>query len=303
MSYFFPECKYEYLYDSSDDESEEESQFTYNALRNHKMVNQYVCPSSQEEEAEQNFEFYEHITLPSDTLQGICLRYGITPIKLRQANNFSGNNLHLAPRKLKIPKLVTGTSNELKRLQHSKHQHEHEHEHEHRHEHQPICLQKKTKEFQIHFIMVHYEFLNRKEAECYLDIFDWNTDATLKGIEQDIKWERNLRTSTSSADLLSRRRQFFKNHYLEKNMKVMGEEDETKTMEDEHQDSGVGNGDGDSGSEARQRKPVVNVAIGVPLGVNRYVIKKECGISTCIEMKDLPRVVLNSIEHGGRIRR
>jgi len=117
--------------------------------------------------------------------------------------------------------------------------------------------------------MVHYEFLNQKEAECYLDIFCWNADATLKGIEQDITWERN------SANLLSRQREFFKNH-LERNMNVT--EEETKIMEDE-----------DSGSE-RQRMPVVNVAI---LGVNRYIIQ-ECGI----EMKDLSRLVLNSIEHN-----
>lgn len=44
-----------------------------------------------------------HLVQPSDTLQGICLRYGITPTELRQSNMFSGSNLALAPSRLRIP--------------------------------------------------------------------------------------------------------------------------------------------------------------------------------------------------------
>lgn len=43
-----------------------------------------------------------HIVQPSDTLQGICLRYGITATELRQWNVFSGSNLALAPSMLQI---------------------------------------------------------------------------------------------------------------------------------------------------------------------------------------------------------
>lgn len=33
----------------------------------------------------------EHVVLPDDTLQGLCLRYGVSAVALRQLNNFSGN--------------------------------------------------------------------------------------------------------------------------------------------------------------------------------------------------------------------
>jgi hypothetical protein len=48
-------------------------------------------------------DYLEHVVLPSDTLQGICLAYKISSQRLRQANCFSGNNLLLAPKKLIIP--------------------------------------------------------------------------------------------------------------------------------------------------------------------------------------------------------
>jgi len=48
-------------------------------------------------------DYVEHVILPSDTLQGICLAYKINPTRLRQANHFSGNSLILAPKKLVIP--------------------------------------------------------------------------------------------------------------------------------------------------------------------------------------------------------
>lgn len=43
-----------------------------------------------------------HIT-PSDTFQGICLKYKIKPNELRRANNFTGENLNLVPNPLMIP--------------------------------------------------------------------------------------------------------------------------------------------------------------------------------------------------------
>jgi len=47
--------------------------------------------------------FQRHPVIESDTFQGICLRYKVTPTQLRQANGFSGTNLRLAPMVLKIP--------------------------------------------------------------------------------------------------------------------------------------------------------------------------------------------------------
>lgn len=48
-------------------------------------------------------DYVEHVVLPTDTLQGICLTYKINSTRLRQANHFSGNSLLLAPKKLVVP--------------------------------------------------------------------------------------------------------------------------------------------------------------------------------------------------------
>jgi len=48
-------------------------------------------------------DYVEHVILPTDTLQGVCLAYKISSTRLRQANHFSGNSLLLAPKKLVIP--------------------------------------------------------------------------------------------------------------------------------------------------------------------------------------------------------
>ena len=48
-------------------------------------------------------DYTEHIVLPSDTLQGICLAYKISATRLRQVNQFSGNSLTMAPKKLIVP--------------------------------------------------------------------------------------------------------------------------------------------------------------------------------------------------------
>jgi hypothetical protein len=48
-------------------------------------------------------DYTEHIVLPTDTLQGICLAYQISATRLRQLNHFSGNNLMMAPKKLIVP--------------------------------------------------------------------------------------------------------------------------------------------------------------------------------------------------------
>ena len=48
-------------------------------------------------------DYVEHVVLPTDTLQGICLAYKVSTTRLRQANHFSGNSLLLAPKKLVIP--------------------------------------------------------------------------------------------------------------------------------------------------------------------------------------------------------
>ena len=47
--------------------------------------------------------FTQHVVLPEDTFNGICLRYKVSPLELRRINNFSGSNLRLAPAVLRVP--------------------------------------------------------------------------------------------------------------------------------------------------------------------------------------------------------
>ena len=48
-------------------------------------------------------EYIEHIVLPTDTLQGICLAYKVSAMRLKKENSFTGNSLQFAPKKLLIP--------------------------------------------------------------------------------------------------------------------------------------------------------------------------------------------------------
>ena len=54
-----------------------------------------------------------HAVLPTDTFEGICLRYRVTPTELRRANRMLGNNLQLAPATLAIPAAHDGNATSL----------------------------------------------------------------------------------------------------------------------------------------------------------------------------------------------
>jgi|Transcript_17333 hypothetical protein len=109
--------------------------------------------------------FLYHNVVPSDTFQGLCLRYGISPTVMRQTNHFSGSNLRLAPQKLKIPigsvtKDVYGTQD--------------------------------TEESKIIGFSMAFkrpDGLSRKEAVAYLELSDWNVDEAIVFAKQDLAWE------------------------------------------------------------------------------------------------------------------
>ena len=62
-------------------------------------------------------DYVEHVVMRTDTLQGICLSYKISATRLRQANQFSGNTLLLAPKKLIVPMSKNGLKNGAIRMQ------------------------------------------------------------------------------------------------------------------------------------------------------------------------------------------
>lgn len=103
--------------------------------------------------------FYQHIVLPTDTLQGICLQYKISSSKLKQVNRFSGSSLILAPKILNIPK-QEGVS--------SLHQNT------------------ESNEYKIHYIHAKYPALKVKDIKQYLEKYDWSLMQTLKCIQEEL---------------------------------------------------------------------------------------------------------------------
>ena len=263
----FSGYKYEYLNEETDDESE--SDFEYQSFEQHEHEHEHEhgydhSPSKSNSKVE--YKMYEHITLPSDTLEGICLRYRITPTKLRQANGFTGNNLHLAPKKLMVPVPVKGG--------------------------QQVCANKNTnpnpnprpqdrttKEFMIHFTMANYVFMNQKEAEGYLKIFDWDVEKAGKGIEEDLAWENNYTNANDNhiaggvGNRLRLRPSLLR---MNKNINFCRENENENENEDAQREQRQ--------AETRNcNKQKLDIVTGVPLGVNHYAWKELGGI----EMKNL----------------
>ena len=68
-------------------------------------LKQFDVPVNNDASESQTFEqaaVIEHVILPQDTLQGLCLRYRVSAVELRRWNNFSGNNIKFLT-SLKIP--------------------------------------------------------------------------------------------------------------------------------------------------------------------------------------------------------
>mmetsp|Transcript_38752 Transcript_38752/g.56905 ORF Transcript_38752/g.56905 Transcript_38752/m.56905 type:complete len:146 (-) Transcript_38752:284-721(-) len=68
-----------------------------------KLINEKQDEKEEEREESTDPSYIKHKVLPTDTLTGICLKYKISAVKVRQINRFSGSNLHLAPNPLIIP--------------------------------------------------------------------------------------------------------------------------------------------------------------------------------------------------------
>merc|ERR1711982_118442 len=110
---------------------------------------------NKEVEVEVEVNYLEHLVLPSDTFQGICLNYKISPTKMRQVNNFSGSNLLLAPKKLKIP--INGKNVIKMKTQ-----------------------DENSSEFKIHNLINEFPDMSISEAKAYLEISDWNINDARK---------------------------------------------------------------------------------------------------------------------------
>mmetsp|Transcript_19910 Transcript_19910/g.33991 ORF Transcript_19910/g.33991 Transcript_19910/m.33991 type:complete len:211 (-) Transcript_19910:1200-1832(-) len=108
---------------------------------------------------QENNGYVEHVVVPTDTFQGICLRYKVSPTELRRANKFSGSNLTLAPSTLMIP-LSAGL---------------------------PPPPQAETPEFKIAKVISNVPHLARSEAKAYLELNDWDATAAIANALEDMR--------------------------------------------------------------------------------------------------------------------
>eukprot|EP00584_Thalassiosira_punctigera_P001418 CAMPEP_0172530174 /NCGR_PEP_ID=MMETSP1067-20121228/3993_1 /TAXON_ID=265564 ORGANISM="Thalassiosira punctigera, Strain Tpunct2005C2" /NCGR_SAMPLE_ID=MMETSP1067 /ASSEMBLY_ACC=CAM_ASM_000444 /LENGTH=203 /DNA_ID=CAMNT_0013314329 /DNA_START=90 /DNA_END=701 /DNA_ORIENTATION=- len=104
-----------------------------------------------------------HEVTPTDTFQGLCLRYKVTPTELRRANRMMGNNLKLAPERLVIP------SNEKNRK---------------------LDEREPTKEEKIAALLSKLPLgvrakLSYSEARAYLEIADWDVSSAVNDVNED----------------------------------------------------------------------------------------------------------------------
>lgn len=110
---------------------------------------------------ESNGEELEHVILPTDTLQGLCLAYKISATKLRMENSFSGNNLQMAPKKLRIP-TPRPTKGSMVRMQ-----------------------DRTTKQFKLYAFVAEIPTMELVEAKAYLDLANWDLEEALQSARED----------------------------------------------------------------------------------------------------------------------
>jgi LysM repeat protein len=104
---------------------------------------------------------FEHTIMPTDTLQGICLRYRVSATVLRRMNMFSGNNIHFK-KSLLIP-VQGGCLIEFQQVT------------------TEVVLQK--------FRNATQE--NAAECRLYLDEHNWNLEAALAAWRNDESWAKD----------------------------------------------------------------------------------------------------------------
>lgn len=113
----------------------------------------------------------EHLLLPNDTIQGICLKYRVKVTDLRRLNMFSGNNLK-SFKTLKIP-LTAGV---------------------------PYSIEFETKDNILQrFLAITNEGV--AEADLYLEDHNWILEKALAAWKSDETWQKS--NSSSSNDTSS----------------------------------------------------------------------------------------------------
>ena len=103
----------------------------------------------------------EHVVMDSDTLQGLCLRYNVSAVTLRQYNNFSGNSFRYK-KYLRIP-VEPGMS---------------------------VAVQQNSRDV----ILQRFKCETNEpesEAKCYLEDSNWDLDQALRTWRGDEVWQKD----------------------------------------------------------------------------------------------------------------
>lgn len=114
--------------------------------------------------------FFEHILQETDTFEGLCIRYQVTPTELRRANDFTGNNLRLAPSPLRIPNrnLIRHTDAQARTAGVS--------------DNYPLAL---TTDQVVQLLLNECSGLSKNEANAYLELNDWDFSEALHNAQED----------------------------------------------------------------------------------------------------------------------
>lgn len=135
-------------------------------LQNKFVLTEYTAESS----------YLEHVVLPTDTLQGLCLAYKVSATQLRMENKFSGNSLQMAPKKLKIP--MNGVTKGMM-----------------------IKTQDKTSsEFKLYSFLAEIPTMEQIEAKVYLDLSNWDLSEAIRSAREDIDYGWDYYNNSNGAE-------------------------------------------------------------------------------------------------------
>eukprot|EP00578_Thalassiosira_sp_NH16_P001262 CAMPEP_0181131282 /NCGR_PEP_ID=MMETSP1071-20121207/30338_1 /TAXON_ID=35127 /ORGANISM="Thalassiosira sp., Strain NH16" /LENGTH=530 /DNA_ID=CAMNT_0023217457 /DNA_START=96 /DNA_END=1689 /DNA_ORIENTATION=+ len=121
------------------------------------LKNKFVLTESTED------PYIQHVVLPTDTLQGLCLAYKISATRLRMENGFSGNSLRMAPKRLRIPNNAAPSAKGTM-----------------------IRTQDTTsREYKLYAFVADMPLMELVEAKAYLDLSNWDLDEALRSARED----------------------------------------------------------------------------------------------------------------------
>jgi len=110
-------------------------------------------------------QMIQHLVLPSDTFEGVCLRYKVSGNRLRQCNQLlGGTNLRIMPPILHVP---------VSSIHSIKHQ------------------DTTTIEYKVSWMVYCVPQLTRKVAEAYLKICDMDLSQAISKAKDDFEWEKS----------------------------------------------------------------------------------------------------------------